>query len=137
VQQQKGRIARLRAAGVDTWDAQKILRCWNRTFGDLRNTETASEQSRAPADRTVPVIVLSGSFEFPAPVLPGSFATKTRLLSITGSVLPPVVRNDSDIQKTRSRLAPKGGGDDGREADQRSADSSTSEADTKSHSVIS
>ena len=39
--------------------------------------------------------------------LPGSFVTKTRLLSVTGSLLPPVGRNDSDIQKTRSRLAPK------------------------------
>ena len=44
VQQQKGLITRLRAAGVDTWDAQKILSLRNRTFGDLRNTETASEQ---------------------------------------------------------------------------------------------
>ena len=25
VQQQKGRIVRLRAAGVDTWDAQRVL----------------------------------------------------------------------------------------------------------------
>jgi hypothetical protein len=45
VQQQKGFITRLRAAGVDTWDAQKIFRFWNRTFSDLRNTETASGQA--------------------------------------------------------------------------------------------
>ncbi len=25
IQQQKGRIVRLRAAGVDTWDAQRVL----------------------------------------------------------------------------------------------------------------
>jgi hypothetical protein len=33
---------------------RKYFRCWNRTFGDLRNTETASEQPWAPADRTTP-----------------------------------------------------------------------------------
>jgi hypothetical protein len=43
VRQQKGRIIRLRAAGVDTWDAERALRLSRRTCSDLRNTETFSK----------------------------------------------------------------------------------------------
>ena len=46
VQRQKGLIVRLRAAGVNTLDAKEYFGCWNRTFGDLRNTRTASEKMR-------------------------------------------------------------------------------------------
>ena len=43
VQQQKGRIIRLRAAGVDTWDAQRTLHLFEANLGALRNTETFSK----------------------------------------------------------------------------------------------
>ena len=64
VQRQKGLIVRLRAAGVNTLDAQRILWPLNRTFGGLSNTETASEQmsggkgaapSRLSSNSTTPI----------------------------------------------------------------------------------
>jgi hypothetical protein len=43
VRQQKGLIIRLRAAGVDTWDAERALRLFEANCGALRNTETFSK----------------------------------------------------------------------------------------------
>jgi hypothetical protein len=45
VHRQKGLIIRLRAAGVNTWDAKRYFGCWNPICVDLRNIETASERA--------------------------------------------------------------------------------------------
>jgi hypothetical protein len=49
VQRQKALIVRLEAAGVSTLDAQSILGCWNRIFGDWRAIEIPQGQ-RAERD---------------------------------------------------------------------------------------
>jgi hypothetical protein len=48
VQQQKGLITRLRAAGVDTWDAQKILSLLE---SNLRRFEEHRDRLRASVRR--------------------------------------------------------------------------------------
>jgi hypothetical protein len=87
VQQQKGRISRLRAAGVDTRDAQKILSLLE---SNLRRFEEHRDGLRATAgtcgsDHSNTLAFVA--FATP-PALPGSFVTKARILSITGSLLP-------------------------------------------------
>lgn len=52
VQQQKGLIVRLRAAGVDTLEAERTLRLFEANLGALRNTETLSKVERSYFPRT-------------------------------------------------------------------------------------
>ena len=56
VQQQKGRIIRLRAAGVDTWDAERALRLLEANLRRcLRNTETFSKVERSYSEACIVV----------------------------------------------------------------------------------
>ena len=50
VQRQKGLIVGLRAAGAIHWMPREYFGCWSRTFDDLSNTETASEQTCSSKD---------------------------------------------------------------------------------------
>ena len=57
VQQQKGLIVRLRAAGVIHWRPKEHFACSKRTYGALRNSETFSKVEGSYFPRTiVPVL---------------------------------------------------------------------------------
>jgi hypothetical protein len=50
VQQQKGRIIRLRAAGVDTWDAERALHLFEANLRRFEETETFSKAKSSYCD---------------------------------------------------------------------------------------